>query len=62
MRRERQAEQPADRTKFELIAERYEQEVDMVIDGGYGTLLPTTLVDLTGEEPEILREGKGDLQ
>ncbi len=48
-------------TDPELIAERYEQEVDMVIDGGYGTLLPTTLVDLTGEEPEILREGGGEL-
>lgn len=48
-------------TDPELIAERYEQEVDMVIDGGYGTLLPTTLVDLTGEESEILREGGGEL-
>ena len=48
-------------TDPELIAERYEQEVDMVIDGGYGTLLPTTLVDLTGAEPEILREGGGEL-
>ena len=48
-------------TDPELIAERYEQEVDMVIDGGYGTLMPTTLVDLTGDEPEILREGGGEL-
>lgn len=45
-----------------LIAERYEQEVDMVIDGGYGSLVPTTLVDLTGDEPEVLREGGGELK
>lgn len=45
-----------------LIAERYEQEVDMVIDGGYGLLVPTTLVDLTGDEPEIIREGGGELK
>lgn len=49
-------------TDPELMAERYEQEVDLVIDGGYGSLVPTTLVDLTGEEPEILREGGGELK
>lgn len=48
-------------TDPELIAERYEQEVDLVIDGGYGLLVPTTLVDLTGDEPEIVREGGGEL-
>lgn len=49
-------------TDPELIAERYEDSIDMVIDGGYGSLVPTTLVDLTGEEPEILREGGGELK
>lgn len=49
-------------TDPELIAERYEQDVEMVIDGGYGSLVPTTLVDLTGDEPEILREGGGELK
>ena len=49
-------------TDPELIAERYEQEVEMVVDGGYGLLVPTTLVDLTGDEPEILREGGGELK
>lgn len=49
-------------TDPELIAERYEQRVDMVIDGGYGLLVPTTLVDLTGDEPEIVREGGGELK
>lgn len=49
-------------TDPELIAERYEGMVDMVIDGGYGSLVPTTLVDLTGDEPEILREGGGEMK
>ena len=49
-------------TDPELIAERYDRDVDLVIDGGYGSLVPTTLVDLTGEEPEILREGGGELK
>lgn len=49
-------------TDPELIAERYESMVDVVIDGGYGSLVPTTLVDLTGDEPEVLREGGGELK
>ena len=49
-------------TDPELIAERYDRDVDLVIDGGYGSLVPTTLVDLTGDEPEILREGGGELK
>ncbi|MBR2400578.1 MAG: threonylcarbamoyl-AMP synthase [Tidjanibacter sp.] len=49
-------------TDPELIAERYEQRVDVVIDGGYGNNVPTTLVDLTGDEPEIIREGGGELK
>ena len=43
-------------TDPELIHERYGS------DGGIGDNVPTTVVDLTGDEPEILREGKGDLQ
>lgn len=49
-------------TDPELIAERYDDDVDLVIDGGYGSLVPTTLVDLTGDEPEVLREGGGELK
>ena len=45
-----------------LIEERYGREVALVIDGGMGDNVPTTVVDLTGDEPEILREGKGELQ
>ena len=49
-------------TDPELIHERYGCDVALVIDGGIGDNVPTTVVDLTGDEPEILREGKGELQ
>ena len=49
-------------TDPELIHERYGREVALVIDGGTGDNVPTTVVDLTDGEPEILREGKGELQ
>ncbi len=45
-----------------LIAERYGRDVELVIDGGEGDVTPTTVVDLTADEPEILRDGKGKLQ
>ncbi|GHT01281.1 hypothetical protein FACS189421_13920 [Bacteroidia bacterium] len=35
--------------------------VDAVIDGGYGGLEPSTVVDCTGDEIEIVRQGKGEL-
>lgn len=43
-----------------LIAERYGSAVDLVIDGGAGDIVPTTVVDLTRDEPQVLREGKGE--
>ena len=46
----------------ELIHERYGRDVELVIDGGMGDTMPTTVVDLTGDEPEVLRDGKGELQ
>lgn len=49
-------------TDPELIWERYGRQVDMVIDGGYGNNIPTTMVDLTSDEPEVLREGGGELK
>lgn len=48
-------------TDPELIYEKYENIVDIVIDGGYGDIEPSTVVDCTSGEPEIIREGKGDL-
>lgn len=48
-------------TDPELIFEKYQNEVDIVIDGGYGGNIGSTVVDLTSGYPEILREGKGDV-
>lgn len=42
-----------------LIHEKFEKSVDIVIDGGYGDNEPSTIVDCTGDEIVILREGKG---
>lgn len=42
-----------------LILEKWDHLVDIVIDGGYGDNIASTVVDLTGAEPEIIREGKG---
>ena len=44
-----------------LIAETYASQVDIVIDGGRGGLIPSTVVDCTGSEPEVTRQGKGIL-
>ena len=49
-------------TDPELIYEKYENLVDMVIDGGYGDNVPSTVVDCTTGEIEVLREGKGDME
>ena len=49
-------------TDPELIYEKWKQLVDVVIDGGYGDNIPSTVIDLTGEEPELIREGKGSLE
>ena len=37
-----------------------EHEVDLVIDGGFCGLEPTTVIDLSGGLPEIMREGRGE--
>jgi tRNA threonylcarbamoyl adenosine modification protein (Sua5/YciO/YrdC/YwlC family) len=41
------------------IHEQYEHMVDLVIDGGFGGNIPSTIVDCTGDEPELIREGLG---
>jgi len=48
-------------TDPELIHEKYENHVDIVVDGGYGGVEGSTIVDCTGDEPQILRQGKGEL-
>ena len=49
-------------TDPELIHEKYENLVDIVIDGGYGDNVPSTVVDCTSGDFEIIREGKGELE
>jgi tRNA threonylcarbamoyl adenosine modification protein (Sua5/YciO/YrdC/YwlC family) len=47
-------------TDPELIFEKWQHKVDLVIDGGYGDNIGSTIIDLSGYEPVVLREGKGD--
>ena len=48
-------------TDPELIFEKWQNIVDVVIDGGYGGNQPSTVIDLSNDEIEIIREGKGSL-
>jgi len=48
-------------TDPELIYEKYQDVVDIVIDGGFGGVEASTIVDCTDGEPEIIRQGKGEL-
>ena len=47
-------------TDPELIFEKWQNLVDVVIDGGYGDNMGSTIVDLSGHEPVLIRAGKGD--
>lgn len=49
-------------TDPELIYDKYNEVVDVVIDGGYGDNVASTIVDCTSDEPEVIREGKGELR
>ncbi len=48
-------------TDPELIYEKYEQLVDVVVDGGYGQNVASTVVDCTGGTIDIIRQGLGEL-
>ncbi len=48
-------------TDPELIFEKWKNQVDLVIDGGYGDNVASTVIDLTGDFPVVIREGKGSL-
>lgn len=43
------------------IRETLEHHLELVIDGGYCGLDPTTVVDFTGDQPEVIRQGCGDI-
>ena len=47
-------------TDPELIFEKWQYLVDLVIDGGYGDNVGSTIIDLSGYEPVVIRVGKGD--
>ena len=44
----------------ETIRERIEKQLDLIIDGGACSLEPTTVIDLTGPEPVLIRHGRGN--
>ena len=48
-------------TDPELIFEKWNNLVDVVIDGGYGDNYASTIIDITDGYPEVIREGKGSL-
>jgi tRNA threonylcarbamoyl adenosine modification protein (Sua5/YciO/YrdC/YwlC family) len=47
-------------TDPEVIYEKFQDVVDIVIDGGYGGMVPSTIVDCTTESWEVLRQGMGE--
>ena len=44
-----------------LILEKWDKLVDVVIDGGYGGNVPSTVIDLTTDQPTLIREGLGSI-
>lgn len=53
-------EQVEDYTDPEVMYENFMNEVDIVIDGGAGGTIPSTIIDCTGGEPVVLRQGLGE--
>lgn len=49
-------------TDPELIYEKWKDLVDVIVDGGYGDNVPSTVIDLTSGDPVLIREGKGSLE
>ena len=49
-----------DYTDPEVMYENFMKEVDFVIDGGIGGMVPSTVIDCTGDEPVLIREGLGE--
>jgi tRNA threonylcarbamoyl adenosine modification protein (Sua5/YciO/YrdC/YwlC family) len=48
-------------TDPEEIRDRLEKQIELVIDGGSCSLEPTTVIDLTDEQPILIRQGRGDI-
>ena len=49
-----------DNTDPEIIYEKFENLVDFVIDGGIGGMIPSTIVDCTSDDWNIIRQGQGE--
>lgn len=49
-----------DYTDPEVMYENFMNEVDYVLDGGIGGMVPSTVIDCTGDEPVLIREGLGE--
>ena len=49
-----------DYTDPEIIQDRFGKTVDLVIDGGIGGMVPSTIIDVTTGEPELIRQGAGE--
>jgi tRNA threonylcarbamoyl adenosine modification protein (Sua5/YciO/YrdC/YwlC family) len=49
-----------DYTDPEIIHDKFGNLVDIVIDGGIGGIIPSTIIDFTSGEPEVIREGAGE--
>ena len=49
-----------DYTDTEVMHQNFPHEVDYIIDGGIGGMTPSTIIDCTGDEPELVRQGLGE--
>ena len=49
-------------TDPDLIFEKYRLLVDLVIDGGFGNNVPSTIIDCTNDDFELVRQGAGDIE
>ncbi len=49
-------------TDPELIYDNWKNQVDLIIDGGFGGNIPSTIIDFSVDEPLVIREGKGSLE
>jgi tRNA threonylcarbamoyl adenosine modification protein (Sua5/YciO/YrdC/YwlC family) len=49
-----------DYTDPEIMHENFMNEIDMIIDGGIGGTVPSTVIDCTGDSPVLIRQGQGE--
>ncbi|MGK7392841.1 MAG: L-threonylcarbamoyladenylate synthase [Candidatus Cyclobacteriaceae bacterium M2_1C_046] len=49
-------------TDPEVIYEEFKHQADLVVDGGYGGNIPSTVVDCTGSQFEVIRQGLGEIE